>query len=108
MSITFDGAEIQKQIETLDGEELVRYWLKTLDSFPNIDVRKEFQKWYSENCPEAAKEKLVHAMRQWMDIWGPHKDRGLLCLECRKSEMIIDPDPVAKTRWRCPKCNAKF
>jgi hypothetical protein len=100
---------ILEQLNALDGEELVRYWLKTLDSFPNIDVHKEFQKWYSKNCPEAIKEKLVHAMRQWIDIWGtPSKDHGLPCLECLKSEMIVDPDPVAKTRWRCPKCNAKY
>lgn len=99
---------ILERLNALDGEELVRYWLKMLDCQTIRGVRKEFQKWYSENCPEAIKEKLTHAMRQWIDIWRPYSKHGLLCLECRKSEMIIDPDPVAKIRWRCPKCNAKF
>ena len=98
--------ELCKQLETLEGEELARYWLSKLNPHD-----QEFRAMYLE-LPTELREKLYHTMRQCIDIWSTAPNKTLICLECRENDidtdMILDPDPVAKTRWRCPKCNAKY
>jgi hypothetical protein len=99
-----------KQLETLEGEELARYWLKTMDENP---CSEKFNTWFVTCVPQKIKDKLQHAIRQWSDLWSSKPEQHKIpCIECLKkkkhSEMVIDPDPVAKTRWRCPKCGAKF
>jgi hypothetical protein len=92
--------DIIKQLKTLEGEELMRFWLTTPRSGP-------FREWYLKEAPPQLIEKITRVARQWIDLWAPEGMRILNCWKC-KTPMVIDPDPVAKTRWRCPACNDKY
>jgi hypothetical protein len=102
-----DMTDIGNQLRALDGKDLVTFWCATLNRF-NKDP--EFEAWYIGLDMEL-KSKVSHALRQWIDVWSkvlPKEHLNLLCLECRKSRMVIDPNPEPGTRWKCSQCGARF